>query len=221
MDNLPVSTPVSETSFFNKNLLIIVLVFLLIFSFLGINILTILGNFIQTIMTIFGPLITQILSVFGYTTGVIINKSADLASDVTKSGIDIADGTLQSVGDLLIKASEGNVNTQSKQQLQTALSSSIISQNTQQSAPLLQPKQSVSQLNGQPQPDNTTNPIQKAISSGKTNWCLVGEYQGRRGCIQVSEQDRCLSGQIFPNQQMCMNPAMFSNTYHPLKSVKE
>lgn len=199
MDN-----PVTSTgpSGINKNVLIVVLVLLLIFSFLGINVLNILGNFIQSIIGVFGPLVSQILSVFGYTTGVIIDKSADVATSVATTGVEIAGGTLHSVSDLLINASQGNINQQAKNQLDQSLSGS-------------------GYKFGQAKPDSTANPIQNPISSNKTQWCLVGEYQGRRGCIEVADQTKCLSGQIFPSQQLCLNPAMFSDTYHPLKSVRE
>jgi len=228
MDNLTTVSTTNESYIFNKNSLIIILLFLVIFSFLGINFLNITGNFIQNIINLLRPLITEIISLFGYTTGVIIGKSADLATDVAKTGIDITHGTLHSVGDLLINSSQGNINPLSIQHVQSSLS--IPNAQTPQPQQPQQPQQPpqprlvplpLELALKQPEPDNATNPIQKPISSGKTNWCLVGEYQGRRGCIQVSEQDRCLSGQIFPNQQMCMNPAMFSDTYHPLKSVKE
>lgn len=197
-------TPVTSTgpSGINKNVLIVVLVLLLIFSFLGINVLNILGNFIQSIIGVFGPLVSQILSVFGYTTGLIIDKSADVVTSVGTAGVEIAGGTLNSVGDLLINASQGNINQNAKDQLDQSLSGS-------------------GYKFGQAQPDSTANPIQNPISSNKTQWCLVGEYQGRRGCIEVADQTKCLSGQIFPSQQMCLNPAMFSNTYHPLKSIPE
>ena len=72
--------------------------------------------------------------------------------------------------------------------------------------------------NSQPMPDSTTNPIQNPITSAKTGWCLVGEYEGRRGCIAIGDQDKCLSGQVFPNQQMCMNPTM-NMPMSPLKSI--
>lgn len=197
-------TPVTSTgeSGISKNLLIVILILLLIFSFLGINILNILGNFIQTIIGVFGPLVSQILSVFGYTTGVIIDKSADVVTSVGTAGVEIAGGTLNSVGDLLISASQGNINQQAKNQLDQSLNGS-------------------GYASRQAKPDSTANPIQNPISSNKTQWCLVGEYQGRRGCIEVADQTKCLSGQIFPSQQMCVNPAMFSNANHPLKSVRE
>ena len=63
----------------------------------------------------------------------------------------------------------------------------------------------------EPEPDTTENPIQNPISSTKSNWCLVGEYQGRRGCIEIGENDKCMSGQIFPSQYTCLNPNFSQN----------
>ena len=74
--------------------------------------------------------------------------------------------------------------------------------------------------NSQPMPDSTTNPIQNPITSAKAGWCLVGEYEGRRGCVAIGDQDKCLSGQVFPNQQMCLNPTM-NIPISPLKSIPE
>jgi hypothetical protein len=63
----------------------------------------------------------------------------------------------------------------------------------------------------EPAPSTTENPVQKPITSGKTGWCLVGEYEGKNGCVAVGEQDRCLSGQIFPSQVSCMNPSNYAS----------
>jgi len=174
------SSTSGEGIFSNKNIIIIALVILLVFSFLGVNLLIVLGNFIQSIVNLFGPLVAQILAVFGYTAGTVIDKSADLVTGVAKTGIDIADGTLHSVGGLL----KGSNNP-----LDRALNTSGIRLN-------------------EPSPDNSINPIQKPITSVKQSWCLVGEYQGKRGCIAVSDSNKCLSGQIFPTQQLCLNPTL-------------
>ena len=195
MDALKPTFPESSNSMFsnnNNNIIIIILVVLLIFSFLGINILTILGNIIQTFIQIFGPLVSQILSIFGYTTGTVLNKTADVVSDTAKAGIDIAEGSIQSVGNILRDASNPNVNDNTKHSLDNALNTGKIS-------------------SGEPTPDTSENPIQRPITSGKQTWCLVGEYQGKRGCIEVNEHDRCLSGQVFPSQKMCLNPTLSQN----------
>ena len=60
----------------------------------------------------------------------------------------------------------------------------------------------------EPKADSSEGTIQKSITSGKQNWCLVGEHQNRRGCIAIAESDKCLSGQVFPNEHMCLNPTM-------------
>jgi len=208
MDRQTFQTPISSNTsnnsniiptndiFNNKNFIIILLLVLLILSFLGINLLAIFGNFIQTIVSIFGPLVTQILSIFGYTAGTLIDKSAEIVTDTAKTGIDIAGGTVGSIGDLIKDASRPGVDERAKQQLDNSINFS---------------KPSTSLQIKQPEPDSTTNPIQKPITSNKAGWCLVGEYEGRRGCIQVGQEDKCLSGQVYPNQKMCLNPTLTTN----------
>ena len=192
--------------FSNKNFIITILVGLLVLSFLGINLLNISGNIFQTIIDIFGPLVTQILSVFGYTAGTVIDKTADVATDVAKTGIDIAGGTIRSVGGLLKNASKDGVDAKAKNQLDKSMNL--------MDTPASVPTTEIAK------PDVAANPIQNPITSGKSSWCLVGEYQGRRGCIEIGDQDKCLSGQVFPEQKMCLNPTLSNNMQHPLKSVK-
>ena len=181
--------PTNLESFSGKNMFIIVLIGLLALSLIGINLLDITSNILKTVIAIFGPLITQILSILGYTTGTVINKTADIVSDTTKAGIDIAEGTVQNVGDLLISASSGGVNTNTKTQLDSAINNSKKKETTD------------------PEPDTTENPIQNPIAKGKGGWCLIGEYENRRGCIEVSDDKKCMSAQVFPTQKMCLNPA--------------
>ena len=83
--------------FSGKNLIIVILCVLLVFSFLGINLLDILSNLIK-IVALFGPLIAQILSVLGFTTGTVLNAGADVVADTGKFALDVAEGTVQSVG---------------------------------------------------------------------------------------------------------------------------
>jgi hypothetical protein len=188
MDN--VSTPaISSNSgnslFSNKNTLIIVLVGLLVLSLLGINLITVADIIIRYIYQILSPLINLLL----YGTGTVINKSTDIITDTTKKGVDIAGGTLHDVGDLFKKAGEHDA-------VKLQLDNSINDSNRRKH---------------EPKPDKSDNPIQKPIAAAKTNWCLVGEYQGRRGCIEISEHDKCLSGQVFPNQKACLNPTLTNN----------
>lgn len=181
----------------SKKILITVLITLVILSVLGINILTIfgnifqiIGNIFQAIVNIFRPLIIQILSLFGYTTGTVLNTTADVVSKTAKTGIDIASGTIHSVGNILKDTSQNAVDPNAKKQFDNALNVSNIQGNI-------------------PDADSSTSHIQGPI--GKTQWCLAGEYKGRRGCVEIDEDTKCMSGQIFPSQHQCLNPNLTNN----------
>lgn len=184
----------------NKNYMILILSTLLIASLLGVNLFIIVGNAVQIIINIFKPLIYQLLAIFGYTAGTVINKTADITSDVARVGVDIAEGTVQSVGNLLKDASKGAVNLQTKTELDLVIS--------------------------EPKADNSESPIQNGPTM-KSSWCLIGEQNGRRGCVEVNDASKCMSGQVFPNAEMCVNPTQTPNMPpkvetqpHPLKSIK-
>ena len=194
MDSISGSTYIASNGN-NKNYIIIILTVLLILSLLGVNLFIVVGNVIQVIVNIFKPLFYQILAILGYTTGTLINKTADITSDVARVGVDIAEGTVQSVGNLLKDASKNAVNIETKKELDIVIS--------------------------EPKADTTESPIQNNISTGKTSWCLVGEQNGRRGCVEVNDASKCMSGQLFPNAEMCLNQAFSQNVppkgpeYHP------
>ena len=175
-----------------KNVVIMVLVVLLLLSFLGINILDILSNIIKIFVNLLGPIFNNILSLLGYTTGSVINVSADVISDTSKAAIDIAEGTVQNVGNLLIKASKTNLDNNTKTQLDNVLSNTSVQSNVSTSV----------------EEDVPENPIQNPIASSKNSWCYIGEYEKKRSCIAMNEHDKCMSGQVFPEQQMCLNPTM-------------
>jgi len=191
----PQSAPVdSNTNIFAvfniQNALIIILLILLIFSLLGINLLTIFGNVFESGVSIIKPFVLQVISIFGYTTGSLINTTADAVGETTKTGIDIAEGTIQSVGNLLIDASKANTPSD----LANAIQFSPLDVNRRE-----------------PVPDKSTNTIQNPIVTGKSQWCLVGEYEDKRGCVEVGKEDKCMSGQVFPSQMTCMNPTLTQN----------
>ena len=183
------STPPSsdEDMFSGKNTVIIVLVGLLVLSFLGVNLLVMTGDTMQYITNVFKPLVDQILATLGYTTGTVLVKSADVVGDTAKLGIDIAEGAVQSVGNLLKSAGNPDL-------LDKSLNNSRV-----------QVKQPIA--------DDAANTIQNPISANKGAWCLVGQYGANRGCIEVNDQDKCLSGQIFPSQKLCLNPTLTQNAW--------
>lgn len=170
-----------------KNVLILILAVIIIFSLFGVNIVILIGNIIQTLLELVMPVIRQIFGIVGVSGGVLINNTADVVSDTAKFGIDVAEGTVQSVGSLLQRAGAQTLNPNNTINLQQISTPST----------------------------SYTNPIMNTPTTKKVGWCLVGEYEGRRGCIEISDYDKCLSGQVFPNQEICMNPTMTPNMQPP------
>jgi len=48
------------------------------------------------------------------------------------------------------------------------------------------------------------------LDTDKSGWCYVGQERGFRSCIEVGDQDKCMSGNIFPSQDICINPSLRS-----------
>jgi hypothetical protein len=205
--------PLTETSsvvslFYSKNFWIALLVVMLILSFLGVNFVMLLGQVFQPIVNVFWILITQILALFGYTTGTVLNKTVDVVSGTAKAGIDIAEGTVQSVGNLLIKGSS-NVNPVTQSQIASnilggggapapAAATSTLDAVLNNSSRRL-PQTTV-------EPDASTSAIQTSAS-----WCFVGEMEGKRTCADVSSSNLCLSGQYYKTRDDCETKEGFTN----------
>ena len=49
--------------------------------------------------------------------------------------------------------------------------------------------------------------LTKYQDSKKANWCFVGETNGKRVC-SLSEGNKCMSGNIFPSKDICVNPSL-------------
>jgi hypothetical protein len=56
--------------------------------------------------------------------------------------------------------------------------------------------------------DDSCSTIQQAKPLNKAGWCYVGTDRGFRSCVEVGEADKCMSGQIFPSQNICVNPSL-------------
>uniref|UniRef100_A0A6C0CPP6 Uncharacterized protein n=1 Tax=viral metagenome TaxID=1070528 RepID=A0A6C0CPP6_9ZZZZ len=115
--------------------------------------------------------------------GKVVKNVTNNAADGAKMGIDITAGTLNRgvnvVGDAI-------------DQSESKLSNSINISHSEKA-----PKR--------PSPDDGIgSSIQKKNSKG--GWCYVGTDRSYRSCIKVKESDVCMSGDIFPTKEICINP---------------
>ena len=178
--------------FSNKNSIIIVLLVLVILSMIGINLLQITGRIVAEIADPLAPAVRGILSAIGFTTGNIIKGSADIVANTADVGIDIAKGTTHSIGDLLINSTKPGIDYSK----QVSLSEVV-------GIPKLQ-----TQTDTTPQPIQSSEPTVTPISTQKpkAGWCYVGDFGGVKGCVEVTEHDKCMSGQVFPSKEECLKP---------------
>jgi len=54
--------------------------------------------------------------------------------------------------------------------------------------------------------DDSMSSIQK--TGGKAGWCFIGDDNGTRTCARVGENQMCMSGDIFPTSEICVNPSL-------------
>ena len=51
--------------------------------------------------------------------------------------------------------------------------------------------------------DDASSSIQ---SVNKSKWCFIGEEKGVRNCVLLNDEQKCMSGDIFPSRDICINP---------------
>jgi hypothetical protein len=178
------------------------LVIFAILSFLGVNLFSNLAEVSDWFGKTLGPIFRKVLGLVGITTVKVSEKAVDVTATGTKSGIDIAAGTLQS-GLGVIEGQLQNAK-QSMDAKQSGADSEQSGADAKQGAGPLSAAlaDSLPQI---PEPDDATSRTQKN-GSGKAGFCYIGEDRGFRSCIKVNEDDKCMSGQIFPSSDICVNP---------------
>ena len=62
------------------------------------------------------------------------------------------------------------------------------------------------QERSEPEPDEAGSSTQQSRSLPKSGYCYIGEDRGFRSCVKVNQADHCMSGDIFPSKDICVNP---------------
>lgn len=204
----PSLTPTTTTSssFFSQTSIMTWIIIILILAILGFNVFFYLAKGTQTFSDIFGPTIKYITGLFAYTTALITKQVVTGSATGTKAGVDIVADTVTGGIDettRLVKGANASKTTAANQPVlkKGETSSDDNNDDTLHNALNQAPKDQVPY-----EADEATSSIQASKSSGKSGWCYIGEDRGFRSCIQVGENDKCMSGDIFPSQEICVNP---------------
>jgi len=178
------------------------LMIILVLAFLGFNIFSYLAQGTQDISYIFAPLLQKLFGLIYGTANQTIDVAAEGGKAVTTgtaTGINTGLTAVQNVTPNNAKSSIPlHPTSEHEEEIQEAknnLNKALNSSNNKYSS--------------KEKKDDDYEPQQASSSvhdTGKAGWCLIGEDRGYRTCSKVGENDKCMSGDIFPTQQLCINP---------------
>lgn len=233
-DDFPTLTPlpeVSQTSASNSSFFANIswqtwLIIFLILTLLGINVFAYLAKGTEETVSIFNKVFGPILAFFGFSTLETTKQTVETSATGTKAGVDIVAGATTGAIDV--------VKETAKQSIPTPTSGTYVGVSTpqevkgqqfkgQQASSSLPMKQRVNQKENEIEQwqqgalekalqdassKNNQGPVPSESSAvtGKAGWCFIGEEQGIRTCSEIGVNDMCMSGDVFPNQAICMNP---------------
>jgi hypothetical protein len=177
------------------------IVLILILAFLGFNIFVYLAKGTQDITSFFNPLLDKLFGSLGQLSGQVVDVSAEGAKTVVSGTAGAIDTGLSAVENV----TPGGLNATSSLPNQS-IQSTIPQQNQIQNSALNKALNNSNQ--GSNQGSNQDYEAHEASSSitGKEGWCYIGEDRGFRTCSKVGVNDVCMSGDIFPTNEICINP---------------
>jgi len=172
------------------------LLIILILAFLGFNIFVYLAKGTQGITNVFEPIFQKI---FG-TTAAVSGETIDVAAEGAKTVVSTTSGAvttgLSAVQNVTPNVPNSNIKTEPIQQTTQKPDSSA---NNSLNKALNTSQQ-------QTQQPTEYEPHEASSSASKSGWCYIGEDRGYRTCAEVGVNDQCMSGDIFPTQEICINP---------------
>jgi hypothetical protein len=173
---------------------------ILILAFLGFNIFVYLAKGTETINSVFSPIINLFSGIFGDTVGQVVDVSAEGAKSVVNTTAGVADAGLSGVQQITPNKASSSVSSVPVTKNQP----DVMSNNSLNKA--LNTSQSSQSPNNEYEADEASSSIQSGPP--KSGWCYIGEDRGFRTCAEVGPNDKCISGDIFPSQDLCVNPTL-------------
>jgi len=180
------------------------IIIILILALIGINIFFYLAKGTEFASSIFNDIFGPILKLFGYTTLETTKQTIQTSATGTKAGVDVVSKTTVgaiNAGEDVLNLPQGQMASSSQQgtPVQQAIQTSDGNGRDSLEKAL---ENASSTVNQGPSPDDSRSTFQKA------GWCFIGQDQGVRTCSEVGVNDMCMSGDIFPTQEICMNPSL-------------
>jgi DNA-directed RNA polymerase subunit E'/Rpb7 len=186
------------------------LLVILILAFLGFNIFVYLAKGTQEFNSFFAPIIQKVFSIFGAVTGQVVDISAEGAKAVVNTSANVVTTGLTGVQNITPSKQvqpKTSQTTTKGQEIKTTFPQGDVAQANTVNKAINSSTAQKQQVNGEDyQADESTSSIQNGAS--KAGWCYIGEDRGFRSCAEVGVNDTCMSGDIFPTSQVCVNPSL-------------
>jgi hypothetical protein len=183
---------------------------ILLLAFLGFNIFNYLAKGTQETNDVLSPFWTYIMSFFNYGPSIAQpdDNAVDGEDEVGNGNDDTGkDETGKQVGGRKpISAENATPNPASVSKMNPGSTAPNAPDNAQNTA--LNRALNISKQQELPKQDYVANDSYDTTQQGKAGWCYIGSEQGYRSCSQVGEADTCMSGNIFPTQDICVNPSL-------------
>lgn len=201
------SSSVSESDSFLSSPIFIGITVIIALALAGFSVFSYLGTGAD-------DLTSRALQILRFIAGYLssfMNKFTDNTVTGTKGAVDVAGGTVKAgaaiPNDLVNgSATKGTVvSQQNKKKIDTTSVASADLAQPEQSASSndLQDKLDGATVQSQGQNQNKDEPEAAATKSSGPGYCYIGDDRGARSCISVSESTKCMSGDVYPNLDVC------------------
>jgi len=174
------------------------IIIILLLALLGFNIFVYFAKGTDILTQFISPILDPILNDVVNTSSQIVDVSAEGAKQAIHKTADIADKTLSSVQDATPSTNAAHAKESSPKE-------DVI-----QKAPINQSLNNhMNTTNNHATNDYMADTSDSTIQGrGKSGWCFIGQDRGFNSCAEVGVNDTCMSGNIFPTHEMCINPSL-------------
>lgn len=163
-------------------------------------------SWIFSISWIYWILIILFLALLGINIFAYLAKGTNVLSNITKK---IFGATAEVAGNIVDTGAEGAKKVVDTTAGVVNTTAGVIDKgltNVQNITPNTGNQKETDFLNNRYQPDEPEPNDTEHV--GKAGWCYIGTDRGFRSCAKVGVNDTCMSGDIFPSKEICINPSL-------------
>ena len=170
-------------------------IIIIILAFLGFNIFSYLSTGTQEVSNIFAPILKKLFGITLSTTTQTIDVAAEGGKAVVSGTASAANTGLSAVQ---------NVTPMPKNVYSSVSSIPVDEEPNDKYKNNL--NKTLNERNKGEMNDYVPHEASSSVHAKESGWCFIGSDNGTRTCSKVEVDDVCMSGDIFPSHEICVNP---------------